>query len=288
MKNIYLVFCCFIAVTIISDNLLAANTFGYQSSTTATRPTVIPSTPTTPSTPSRPSIPPRPPRPPKPPKPPIPPRPPVPPPCPPPRPPRPPRPPYRPGNNYYIIAPSWYPGYIGDRLEPVAKRKDIEFVQTDTKPEIVDQVIMWNQGKDQEVLVIPSQSTVFLSNININDYEPFFANAVAVNPDGTPYKVKNNGYGFPVPGDVRLTLISQNPDDGIIIVEDAKDFPSLQNAPTSGYSLLDIPLEVLDGNLSYVYFYYKIGNYYGVGRVQKQIELQSQGNSFRTKLTLSR
>jgi hypothetical protein len=153
------------------------------------------------------------------------------------------------------------------------------------KLKVLNRSIEWSEAGNSIIILLPE-----LKRVRKNQVSPqkFFEVWVGRNNNDNIILADSpvQPWGRTVPSQVCLELISKTKEDGIIIAHDVSDFGDMTEAPACGYSQRKIPLTVSHVFQGYIFFYYRIGDIYGKGRVEKNVSTTMSSNLLTVSLFL--
>jgi hypothetical protein len=118
-------------------------------------------------------------------------------------------------------------------------------------------------SQKQDIMDLISFKKVEVKTIKNIKSKKYFCLSVKSDAGGKPIMIFDQRTKKMVPEKIFLNYISNNKNDGLIIVDNARDMRDLPTAPEKGYVKKRVPLILNIYSNPFVFFYYKNGNTYG-------------------------
>lgn len=118
-------------------------------------------------------------------------------------------------------------------------------------------------SKEQDIMNLISFKKEHVKSLKDIKTQKYFYLSVNTDSQGKPVMILDQRTQMMVPEKIFLNYVSNNKNDGIIIVDNAKDMRDLPTAPKKGYEKKPVPLILNIYSNPYAFFYYKNGDTYG-------------------------
>lgn len=121
---------------------------------------------------------------------------------------------------------------------------------------------------EQDIMDLISFKKEHVKNQKEIKTQKYFYLSIDTDSSGKPIMILDKRTQNMVPEKIFLNYASNNKNDGLIIVDDARDMRDLPTAPEKGYTKRQVPLVLNIYSNPYAFFYYKNGDTYGKVWVQ--------------------